>query len=156
MKIWLEGIRAWYRRRFRGFVAAPALHGGAGTSWQEHKRHEIGFTCTGITASGEPCGQVLAFMSTDLIVRARNHEPHCTELSLAEIAQVHSVFHDGDEKARLRMEMLNSAGRAAGYPMGCGCPITDARYVKICPTCKLGHWKDVTPKSTNLAARSHA
>jgi hypothetical protein len=27
-----------------------------------------------------------------------------------------------------------------GKPL-CSCPITDARYVKICPGCGLGHWR---------------
>ena len=26
----------------------------------------------------------------------------------------------------------------------CSCPVTDARYVKICPNCRRGHWKEAT------------
>jgi hypothetical protein len=112
MKLWWKGIRAWYQRRFRGFVAAPAQHGGRGTSWQEHKRHEIGFTCR--------CGQVLAFKASDLVVRDRDHVEGC------------DGWDDG----------------------ACDCRITDARHVKICPSCGLGHWNDATPQSS--IARRHA
>lgn len=28
----------------------------------------------------------------------------------------------------------------------CDCPITDARYIKICPQCHIGHWRDASPK----------
>ena len=114
MKLWWEGIRAWWLRRFRGFVAAPKLHGGRGTSWQEHKRYDIGFTCR--------CGQVLAFMTSDLVVRDRDHNENCQELFIS------------NERGETR-------------PMGaCDCPITDARHVKICPACGLGHWNDATPR----------
>jgi hypothetical protein len=116
MKALLERLRAWWLRRFRGFVAAPAQHGGRGTSWQEHKRHEIGFTCSGTTASGDPCGQVLAFMSTDLMIREQDHTEAC---------DLEQVAFPGTK---------------------CQCPIVDARYVKICPQCHLGHWKDGTPQ----------
>jgi hypothetical protein len=121
MKLWWEGIRAWWRRRSRGFVAAPALHGGRGTSWQEHKGHEIGFTCQGVRADGQPCGQVLAFMSTDYVIRAREHVDSCMVGS----------------------DVVNVGNQLEGY---CACPVTDARYVKICPGCHLGHWKDGTPQ----------
>ena len=107
MKLWWEGIRAWWLRRFRGFVAAPKLHGGRGTSWQEHKRYDIGFTCR--------CGQVLAFMSSDLVIRDRAHREDC----------------------ELEPNVAYSS---------CSCPVTDARHVKICPKCGLGHWNDATPR----------
>jgi hypothetical protein len=127
MRALWQGIRAWWLRRFRGFVAPPAQHGGRGTSWQEHKRHEIGFTCSGTTASGERCGSVLAFMSTDLVVREQDHTEAC-DLQYAAIPG-----------------------------MKCNCPIIDARYVKICPTCRLGHWKDASPRMVDKTqSRSHA
>lgn len=125
MKALLKRIRAWYQRRFRGFVAAPAQHGGRGTSWQEHKRFEIGFTCSGTTASGEPCRQVLAFLSSDLVIREQDHDEDC-EFQYSQMIASRKV---------------------------CSCPIIDARYVKICPACGLGHWKD-SHKSQPLAARS--
>ena len=134
MKLWWEGIRAWYQRRFRGFVAAPKLHGGRGTSWQEHKRYEIGFTCR--------CGMALAFMSTDLVIRARNHTDDC-------LAPSEEVFGDGKAKARIRANMLDLEL--------CDCPIVDARHIKICPNCGLGHWNDATPRLADKSqARSHA
>ena len=108
MKLWWEGIRAWWLRRFRGFVAAPALYGGRGTSWQEHKRYDIGFTCR--------CGEVLAFMTSDLVIREQDHDEACLQIA--------------DALPGLK----------------CNCPITDARHVKICPKCGLGHWNDATPK----------
>lgn len=120
MKAFVQRIRAWYQRRFRGFVAPPAQHGGRGTSWQEHKRFDIGFTCSGKLPNGKLCGQVLAFLSSDLVVRAKDHLEGCDELM-------------------------------CGVP--CNCPITDARHVKICANCGLGHWNDATPRLVDNSTR---
>lgn len=128
MKLWGEGIRAWWRRRTRGFVAAPKLHGGRGTSWQEHKRYDVGFTCR--------CGEVLAFMDSDLVIREQDHSETCS----VPFVQVSVKDH------------------VTGAPMTverCDCRITDARYVKICPACHLGHWKNATPQLVD-AKRSNA
>ena len=92
----LAGIRVWYLRRFRGYVAAPRdLVGGRGTSWQQHS-FEYFIECR--------CGQVLAITPSDYFVRSRTHLDGCT---------------DWDH---------------------CDCPVTDARFVKICQQCGLGHW----------------
>jgi hypothetical protein len=107
MKEFFAGLRRWWHRRFRGYVAAPA--GSRGTNWQEHRRDEIGFTCR--------CGRVLAFSREDLHVRDRQHIEGCLH--------------------------------ASGMMPTCGCPIRDARYVKLCPGCGLGHWKDATQRSIN-------
>jgi hypothetical protein len=124
-----ERIRAWYQRRFRGFVAAPAQYGGRGTSWQEHKRHEVGFTCHGLRPDGSPCGQVLAFRSSDLVIREQDHRDGCEGFVPTENAGGKTIVH-------------------------CLCPITDARHVKICPSCGLGHWNDATPQTS--ISRRHA
>ena len=100
----LDGIRAWWRRRFRGFVAAPKSAGGQGTSWQQHRSGDVGFTCA--------CGRVLAFHSSDLVIRSREHVDDCP----ATLSHLHAAFP-------------------------CGCPITAAPKVKISPECRLGHWK---------------
>lgn len=104
----MAGVRAWWLRRFRGYVAPPRQHGGRGTAWQEHHRSNLGFQCH--------CGLSLAFAKTDLVVRDRDHtgdiEHGCD-------------FSNSDQ-----------------------CPVLDARYVKICPNCRLGHWKDASPKGS--------
>jgi hypothetical protein len=33
----------------------------------------------------------------------------------------------------------------AGSLPACFCPVTDARYVKVCPHCGAGHWIDASP-----------
>jgi hypothetical protein len=123
----LAGIKAWYRRRFRGYVAAPVGVGGKGTAWQQHRSTEVGFTCS--------CHQVLAFTAADYVIRSIEHIPGCQAASPAELAISESIFADGPQNAKIRADML-----APGLH-GCHCPVTDARYIKICPHCGLGHWK---------------
>jgi hypothetical protein len=119
----LQGLRAWYRRKFRGFVAAPIGVGGRGTSWQQHPRTEVGFTCK--------CGIVQAFTRADYVVREREHRPDCQEVTPVSRAIAESAFADGERNARIRADMLAV----------CTCPVTDARYVRLCPGCRRGHWK---------------
>ena len=102
MRQFFEGMKLWYLRRFRGYVAPPRTAGGHGTKWQQHKPDTIGFTC--------PCGMVIAFSTKDLFVRTRDHVESCPNIN------------------------------------SCDCPVTSARYCKVCPTCKRGHWKDASPK----------
>jgi hypothetical protein len=103
MKSFFSGLKRWWLRRFRGYVAPPA--GSGGTPWQQHPRSEWGFTCR--------CGTALAFdRNADLVIRSQEHREDCE--------------HQYVEQPKQR----------------CVCPITDARYVKICPQCHLGHWKE--------------
>lgn len=101
MKLW-AGLKRWYLRRFKGFVAAPARSGG--TSWQQHGVKAVGYQCR--------CGNVHAFAESDLKIMSQDHVDGC----------------DG-------IAMQNSPLKR------CSCPISEARYVKICPGCGLGHWK---------------
>lgn len=106
MKGWFAGVKRWWLRRFRGYVAAPPRSGG--TSWQQHPGQEWGFTCR--------CKSVLGFSEENYIVRARDHVEGCP-----------GVYQFSQQLRSL--------------PLACDCPVTDARYVKICPQCGLGHWR---------------
>ena len=62
------------------------------------------------------CGFTVHFSQDDYVIREQEH----------------------DEDCELQYEM---------QPVKrCACPVLDARYVKICPQCGLGHWTDATPK----------
>jgi hypothetical protein len=100
MRSWLAGLKRWWLRRFRGYVAAPARSGG--TSWQQHPAGEMGFTCR--------CGQAQAFTQENYVIRERDHRDAC-------------------------------APQFSGNPLDCDCPVTDARYIRICSGCGLGHWR---------------
>jgi hypothetical protein len=116
MIAFLQGLKRWYLRRFKGFVAAPRDAYGVprGTSWQEH--HEKRFTCR----CGHPgSGFAFQFTGENLVVRARQHVEDCPAV--------------GHESVLLGM---------APKIFACDCPITDARYCWICPACGLGHWMD--------------
>jgi hypothetical protein len=74
MIAFLQGLRRWYLRRFKGFVAAPRDAYGVprGTSWQEH--HEKLFICR----CGHPgSGFAFQFTEENLVVRAREHVDDC-------------------------------------------------------------------------------
>jgi hypothetical protein len=112
MKTFLQGLRRWYLRRFKGYVAPPrdAFGVSRGTAWQEHhQKTDTPFICR--------CGQQLFFLETDYVIREQDHGEDC--------------MWQYDEQSR---ETRGAMGR-------CSCPVTDARYVKICPKCGLGHWK---------------
>jgi hypothetical protein len=105
MKTFLQGVKRWYLRRFRGYVAQPRDPFGVsrGTAWQEHE-NTYGFTCT--------CKWQHMWEEADLVIREQDHKADC----------------------QAQFESQPVMGK-------CSCPITDARYVKICPQCGLGHWK---------------
>jgi len=111
MKAFLQGVKRWYLRRFRGYVGPPRdpLSGvPRGTAWQQHKPDEVGVTCR--------CGYAMAFTESDYFIREQDHREGCEGVVNKEI--------DG----KLVQDI-------------CSCPITDARYVKFCSKCGLGHWK---------------
>lgn len=112
MKAWLDKIAAWYRRRFRGYIAAPRIGGGKGTAWQQHTRQVISFPCRGVGRDGKVCHQVLIFTNADYVIREQLHAEGCEG-----VMRTDSRTHP------------------------CRCPVLDARYIKICPGCGLGHWK---------------
>jgi hypothetical protein len=92
-----EKIRAWWL----GSPPPVLRRAPGGTSWYEHNRAAIGFSC--------PCGLVMAFSASDLFVRDRDHVTDCPGAM-------------------------------------CRCPILSARFCKICPNCRRGHWKDAMPE----------
>jgi hypothetical protein len=104
MKTFFARLKAWYLRRFRGYVAPPRDPYGVprGTAWQEHQKDEWGFTCR--------CGLAQAFGEKDYVIREQDHRENCE-------------------------------WQYGAVPLGtCSCPVTDARYIRICH-CRLGHWK---------------
>jgi hypothetical protein len=124
MIAFLQGLKRWYLRRFKGFVAAPRDAYGVprGTSWQEH--HEKRFTCR----CGHPgSGFAFQFTEENLVVRHREHVDGCDGIVVQQV-QTFDMVHT--------QEMLAENTRP------CDCPITDARYCWICPACGLGHWMD--------------
>jgi hypothetical protein len=58
------------------------------------------------------CREMLTFTEVDYVIREQAHNEDC-EFQY----QVQPKEH-------------------------CSCPVTDARYIKICPNCRLGHWKE--------------
>ncbi len=71
---------------------------------------------SGVPAFACQCGTVLAFGEADLKIISQDHIEGCDGWS---------GFQPG-------------SGR-------CNCPVTEARYVKICPQCRMGHWKQAKP-----------
>lgn len=78
-----QRLKAYYLRRFRGYVAAPRIAGSRGTAWQEHFPKEV---FPGITGSAGQtretvlfwlfcfCGRRLDFTSQDYFVKSRDLE----------------------------------------------------------------------------------
>ena len=114
MRGFLTGIRRWYLRTFKGIVKPPAGN-PQGTTWLQHAKDAWGFTCS--------CGELLAFLDADMKILSQDHTEGCEGI----IDQTTAMVPTKDTKAiDLRP---------------CSCPITEARYVKICQKCHLGHWK---------------
>jgi hypothetical protein len=57
------------------------------------------------------CGTVLAFSEADYKILSQNHIEGCDGIAMQQ----------------------------TGQP--CACPVDEARYVKLCPQCRRGHWK---------------
>jgi hypothetical protein len=113
MKAFLAGLKRWYLRRFKGVVAPPAHARGQGTTWQQHR----GWIGKESLWAGwrEPflcrCGQRLAFTRADYKILSQEHVDGCDGIAMQQTKQP------------------------------CTCPVSEARYVKICPQCHMGHWK---------------
>jgi hypothetical protein len=138
MRDLFQKLRAWYRRRFRGYVAPPARHAGRGTSWQEHRRDVVTFICRGSLRFGQlptcACMYVMCFTEGDYVIRKQRHRDGCDGFKTVAIES--GAYVDG--KFVKPKEIPTPTSRP------CDCPVTDARYVKICPQCGLGHWKPAT------------
>lgn len=116
MNAFLAGVKRWYLRRFRGIVQPPAHAKGQGTTWYQHATRVQGFTCV--------CGTVLAFSQADYKILSQDHVEGCIGVFDSTTNQPMSM-----DKTRL-IDMTP-----------CTCPVTEARYVKLCPQCRRGHWK---------------
>jgi hypothetical protein len=115
MTLW-QGLKRWYRRRFLGFVAAPPCSGG--TAWQQHKEKQFKCRC------GWPGpGIDYKFDEEDYVIRAQAHFESCEGVT--------DISNGMPAKGSSRILDLRP----------CNCPVTDARYIKICPQCHLGHWR---------------
>src|ERR1700730_10372906 len=115
MKAFLAGLKGCYRRRFRGVVKPPAHAKGQGTTWQQHPASRFTFICS--------CGTALAFCQENYVVMSQNHVEGCEG--------VFDSVTNAPAKGGSRLVDLTP----------CSCPVTEARYVKICPNCRIGHWK---------------
>ena len=108
MKAFLQGVKRWYLRRFRGYVGPPRdpLSGvPRGTAWQEWASWRSTFFCK--------CGYLGEFTPDTYVIREQDHKEDCEH-------------------------QFGSSNPVMGH---CSCPVTDARYVKICPRCGMGNWK---------------
>ena len=114
MRNLLAGLKRWWLRRFRGYVAAPARSGG--TSWQQWPSWRSTFPCK--------CGYQGDFTPDTYVIREQDHVDGCYGTTDV------STGNPGRETSRV-MDLVP-----------CSCPVTDARYVKICPQCRMGHWKE--------------
>jgi hypothetical protein len=115
MRAFLTGIHRWYLRTFKGIVKPPAGN-PQGTTWLQHAKDAWGFTCS--------CGELLAFLDADLKILSQDHAEGCDGV----IDSTTDLPFDYNKTQVLNLQP-------------CKCPITEARYVKICPKCHLGHWK---------------
>ena len=90
------------------------------TSWQEWASWRSTFFCK--------CGYLGEFTPDTYVIREQDHRENCE--ALADV----TVVTPGEK----RQTAVLRGGITGKF---CSCPVTDARYVKICPKCGLGHWK---------------
>lgn len=115
MNAFLAGVKRWYLRRFRGIVEPPPHAKGHGTTWLQHSRDAQRFLCQ--------CGIVLAFTDDDYKILSQDHVEGCD-----------GVFDSSTHAIATRTSRVVDL-------VPCSCPVMEARYVKICPKCRLSHWK---------------
>ena len=129
MKAFFAGIRRWWLRRFRGIVEPPAHARGYGTIWQEHRHAGKETTFEGwFECFTCECGQELEFTRQDYVIREQNHVDGCPGL-------IDACTHNFADLNKTPLMDLRP----------CQCPVTDARYIKHCPNCRRGHWKQAKP-----------
>jgi len=130
MRDFLAGVKRWYRRRFRGFVDRPRDAFGVprGTAWQQWPAWRTTFACE--------CGYLGEFTPDTYVIRSQEHVEGCDGMIDRSTG---TVAVDSTKVVNLGV---------------CRCPVTDARYVKICPQCHLGHWKPVLTGGNKKEARS--
>jgi hypothetical protein len=117
MRNFFAAIKRWWLRRYRGIVEPPAHAKGHGTIWQQWG-NSWGQTVLC------PCGQTIEFLPQDYVIRDQSHIDGCHGLIDAH------THHAADLDKTPLMDLRP-----------CQCPVTDARYIKICPNCRRGHWK---------------
>lgn len=134
MKSILQGVKRWYLRRFRGYVGPtrdPLSGVPRGTAWQQHPSDTGVFVCQNRQLTGPFKGQVCqlaqTFSEEDYVIREQDHLEDC-EWQYETTVQTFDLHHTTTLKS---MPVMGK----------CSCPVTDARYVKLCPQCGLGHWK---------------
>jgi hypothetical protein len=126
MKVFLAGLRRWYKRRFQGIVEPPPHAKGHGTTWQEHRDGDP-FKCV----CGWPGpGIHWIFDQNDYVIMSQDHIEDCE-----------GVFDSTRHSVATADSQLRNL-------VPCPCPVTEARYVKICPTCRRGHWAGAPAPST--------
>jgi hypothetical protein len=113
------GIRRWWLRRFRGIVEPPRQFGGRGTTWQEWPEWRETFGC--------PCGFLGEFTQDTYVIRSQEHVEGCEGV----------LDRSTGAPAKSTSKLIDLTV--------CKCRVTDARYVKICPQCRRGHWKQAMP-----------
>jgi hypothetical protein len=118
MRTFLAGLRRWYLRRFKGIVEPPPHAKGHGTTWQEHRDGKP-FKCV----CGWPEIDFYQFEHNDYVIMSQDHIEGCE-----------GVF-DSTTHAPAK------GGTSLRNLAPCTCPVTEARYVKICPQCRRGHWR---------------
>jgi hypothetical protein len=114
MKAFISSVKRWWNRRFRGIVRPPL--GQKGTTWYQHPDWMETFEC--------PCKATLRFAPEDYVIRDQEHVDSCAGLMDASTCRPAAI-------ATTRIMDLRR----------CACPVTDARFIKLCPLCHIGHWK---------------
>ena len=114
MRAFIAGMKRWWDRRFKGIVKPPP--GQKGTTWYQHPDWQEVFECV--------CKTTLRFVPEDYVIRDQQHVDGCAGLMDASTKLIADV-------AKTRIMDLRR----------CTCPVLDARYIKLCPQCHIGHWK---------------
>jgi hypothetical protein len=109
------GLKRWWLRRRHGIVKPPPGQ-RQGTTWYEHPAWQEVFEC--------PCKTTLRFAPADRVIRSQEHVDGCQGLMDA------STNRAADVATTRIMDIRR-----------CTCPVTDARDIKICPECRIGHWR---------------
>jgi hypothetical protein len=126
MKAFLQGVRCWYLRRFRGMGPVRKT---PRTSWQEWAAWRSTFFCK--------CGYLGEFTPDTYVIREQAHRENCEALTNIVVQEPGLNLSPPDAIAKVKVTTMH--GLVAGKT--CTCPVTDARYVKICPKCGMGNWK---------------
>jgi hypothetical protein len=126
MKTFLQGVKRWYLRCFRGMGSVRKT---PRTSWQEWASWRSTFFCK--------CGYLGEFTPDTYVIREQAHRENCEALMDIAIEEPEPLTVKQFTPPEMKTKIMR--GLVAGKT--CSCPVTDARYVKICPRCGMGNWK---------------